>query len=239
MRSIHRSGTGCVTTPKSPVNDDGEPIVYVHTVKAFVRDFFEMQLGPHWDETLDAGSGRAACDASKVSEALTFYKGMIQSLENRRETHGGVKYIRLVKLNLRQYVVPVHVPTRPVGRSNDKKQLTTTTDPSSAPVKDTQSKHVVVVGAGLAGLACAQRLVQSSLYHEGRLRVTVLEGRSRIGGRVHTSRSHAVRIDLGAMWFHGLAGNEAYELLPDEDWKLFETDDLSVSLYSGSCCQPH
>ena len=216
-----------MTTPKSPVNDDGEPIVYVHTVKAFVRDFFEMQLGPHWNKKLDAGSGRAACDASKASEALAFYDGMIQSLENRRATHGGLKYIRLVKLNLRQYVVPLPLL---IGQPSDpiiSKQ-------PSFQANGGQEKHIVIVGAGLAGLACAQRLVQSSLYRQGRLRVTVLEGRSRIGGRVHTSRSHAVRIDLGAMWFHGLAGNEAYELQPDEDWKLFETDDLSVSLYAGA-----
>ena len=43
-------------------------------------------------------------------------------------------------------------------------------------------RHVIVVGAGLAGLACAQRLEQFGL------RVTVFEARDRVGGRVLTFR---------------------------------------------------
>jgi monoamine oxidase len=43
-------------------------------------------------------------------------------------------------------------------------------------------KHVVVVGAGLAGLVCARRLEQLGF------RVTVLEARDRVGGRVLTFR---------------------------------------------------
>jgi monoamine oxidase len=43
-------------------------------------------------------------------------------------------------------------------------------------------KHVVVVGAGLAGLVCARRLRQLGF------RVTVLEARDRVGGRVLTFR---------------------------------------------------
>jgi monoamine oxidase len=45
-----------------------------------------------------------------------------------------------------------------------------------------KQKHVVVVGAGLAGLTCARRLRQLGF------RVTVLEARDRVGGRVLTFR---------------------------------------------------
>ncbi len=45
-----------------------------------------------------------------------------------------------------------------------------------------RQKHVVVVGAGLAGLTCARRLQQLGF------RVTVLEARDRVGGRVLTLR---------------------------------------------------
>ncbi|MBK8538779.1 MAG: FAD-dependent oxidoreductase [Ardenticatenia bacterium] len=61
---------------------------------------------------------------------------------------------------------------------------------------------VIVVGAGAAGLAVAERLQQA-----GR-RVLVLEARDRVGGRVHTSRAWPdLPVDLGASWIQGSAGN--------------------------------
>jgi monoamine oxidase len=58
---------------------------------------------------------------------------------------------------------------------------------------------VVIVGAGVAGLAAARRL------HEQGVRVLVLEARRRIGGRIFTTRdSHtSVPIELGAEFLHG------------------------------------
>ena len=58
---------------------------------------------------------------------------------------------------------------------------------------------VLIVGAGVAGLAAARRL------HEQGLRVLVLEARSRIGGRILTVRDpRSPRpIELGAEFLHG------------------------------------
>lgn len=66
---------------------------------------------------------------------------------------------------------------------------------------------VLVVGAGVAGLAAARELVRSGY------RVTVLEARDRIGGRVWTDRRwDGVPLELGAAWLHGLRGNPLVEL---------------------------
>jgi monoamine oxidase len=60
---------------------------------------------------------------------------------------------------------------------------------------------VVIVGAGVAGLAAARRL------REQGVRVVVLEARRRIGGRVFTARNSRspLPIELGAEFLHGEA----------------------------------
>lgn len=63
------------------------------------------------------------------------------------------------------------------------------------------SVDVLVIGAGIAGLACAQ-----ALQRQGRS-VIVLESRDRLGGRIWTDTSLGLPLDLGASWLHGLATN--------------------------------
>ncbi|MGE5703063.1 MAG: FAD-dependent oxidoreductase [Clostridia bacterium] len=57
---------------------------------------------------------------------------------------------------------------------------------------------VIVVGAGIAGLAAAH-----SLQANGR-KVLVLEARDRFGGRIWTDYSLKTPLDLGASWLHGI-----------------------------------
>jgi monoamine oxidase len=61
---------------------------------------------------------------------------------------------------------------------------------------------VVVVGAGIAGLAAARALADAGAD------VRVLEARPTIGGRIRTSRAWPdMPMDLGASWIHGVDGN--------------------------------
>jgi monoamine oxidase len=64
---------------------------------------------------------------------------------------------------------------------------------------DGPGTDVIVVGAGMAGLAAAERLVA------GGCRVAVLEARERLGGRIHTVRAPGIElpIELGAEFVHG------------------------------------
>jgi monoamine oxidase len=84
---------------------------------------------------------------------------------------------------------------------------------------------VVVVGAGVAGLSAARALLDAR--HE----VIVVEGRDRIGGRVHTDRSLGVPLDLGASWIHGIRGNPIARLAREHGVPTRPTDYDNAVLY--------
>ncbi len=77
---------------------------------------------------------------------------------------------------------------------------------------------VVVVGAGVAGLAAARDL------HRAGAEVVVLEARDRIGGRTTTLVREGFALDLGASWIHGVDGNPVAELVDEAGLGLIETD---------------
>ena len=64
-----------------------------------------------------------------------------------------------------------------------------------------QVDRVVVIGAGIAGLAAASRLRRVGIA------CVVLEARDRIGGRLHTVDLAGVPVDLGGSWIHHPIGN--------------------------------
>ncbi|UES44562.1 flavin monoamine oxidase family protein [Roseibium aggregatum] len=86
---------------------------------------------------------------------------------------------------------------------------------SSQPVA---GQRVVVVGAGIAGLAAARTLADAGFS------VTVLEAGNRIGGRLHTDRSLGVPLDLGASWIHGTRSNPITALAQRFAQPMFEWD---------------
>jgi polyamine oxidase len=84
---------------------------------------------------------------------------------------------------------------------------------------------VLVVGAGMAGLAAAR-----TLRREG-LAVTVLEARPRIGGRIWTRHELGAPVDLGASWIHGDQGNPLGRLLRATGASTLATDWEALRLY--------
>ncbi|KAK6484869.1 spermine oxidase isoform X1 [Huso huso] len=68
--------------------------------------------------------------------------------------------------------------------------------------------RIVIVGAGISGLAAAASLVSNGFRN-----VTVLEAMDRPGGRIHTTKPFGTNvIELGANWIHGQEGNPIYQL---------------------------
>ncbi len=69
-----------------------------------------------------------------------------------------------------------------------------------------RNAKVLVIGAGMSGLAAARTLADKGVS------VIVLEARDRIGGRTWTDSSLGLPLDLGASWIHGIKNNPMTEL---------------------------
>lgn len=85
--------------------------------------------------------------------------------------------------------------------------------------------NILVIGAGIAGLAAARELQNNGF------KVTIIEGRDRIGGRIYTDRSLGYAIDLGAAWIHGIQNNPIGKLAKDSNIKILRTDYDNTELY--------
>ena len=86
-------------------------------------------------------------------------------------------------------------------------------------------KTVIVVGAGISGLAAAKKLKDNGFN------VIVLEAQSKVGGRLKTIRSLGVAFDEGASWIHGTAGNPITSLAQQAGMNTAFTDDESILAY--------
>lgn len=87
-------------------------------------------------------------------------------------------------------------------------------------------KTVIVIGAGISGLAAAQKLKEKGFN------VTVLESQNKVGGRLSTNRSLGIAFDEGASWIHGIDGNPITTLAQAAGMNTFETvDDQADSCY--------
>lgn len=89
-------------------------------------------------------------------------------------------------------------------------------------------KTVIIVGAGISGLAAAKKLKEKGFN------VIIFESQNKIGGRLCSNRSLGFAFDEGASWIHGINGNPITELAQQAGMNLFHTDDDSRKSYDVS-----
>lgn len=88
-----------------------------------------------------------------------------------------------------------------------------------------KGKTVIVIGAGISGLAAAKKLKQKGFT------VIILEAQEKVGGRLRTDRSLGVAFDEGASWIHGPNGNPITNLASQSGANTFLTDDDNVTVF--------
>jgi polyamine oxidase len=97
---------------------------------------------------------------------------------------------------------------------------------------------VIVVGAGAAGLGAARWLIDNDIHHQ--ISVIVLEGRQRVGGRVHTTMDFDnIPVDLGACWIHEHSDDNPMSMMVETlglrirnaNWESFDLMDLDGKRY--------
>jgi monoamine oxidase len=87
---------------------------------------------------------------------------------------------------------------------------------------------VIIIGAGAAGLAAARTLCGAGL------RVSLLEARDRIGGRIHTLHEipSELPVELGAEFIHGRP-REIWEIVETARIGAYHVDDTHVQVHEG------
>ena len=86
---------------------------------------------------------------------------------------------------------------------------------------------VIVLGAGIAGLAAAVHLQIQGF------RVVVLEARDRLGGRIWTTRLLGPATELGALWLRGVTGNPLTHIADHLGAVRVRTDDRRPVRYGA------
>ena len=103
-----------------------------------------------------------------------------------------------------------------------KKETSDTPSPDSTV---NTSKKVIVVGAGISGLAASKKLKEKGFE------VVLLEASNGAGGRIKTDYSAGIPFDLGASWIHGPNGNPITDIAVSSGATTYMTDDENLAVF--------
>ena len=98
--------------------------------------------------------------------------------------------------------------------------------------------RIVIIGAGMAGLTAANKLYTTVGFKDS-FELTVVEGGSRIGGRINTSEFGGDRFEMGATWIHGIGGSPVHKIAQeiralesDQPWECMDGSSEDPTRYT-------
>ncbi|KAL5098232.1 hypothetical protein RYX36_002559 [Vicia faba] len=96
--------------------------------------------------------------------------------------------------------------------------------------------RIVIIGAGMAGLTAANKLYTSTASKD-LFELYIVEGGTRIGGRINTSEFGGDRIEMGATWIHGIGNSpihkiaqETSSLHSEQPWECMDGNNNDESI---------
>eukprot|EP01080_Neovahlkampfia_damariscottae_P011611 gene11611-4853_t len=94
---------------------------------------------------------------------------------------------------------------------------------------------IIIIGAGMAGITAARQIEYDLKKTEKKIKITILEGRNRVGGRIHTINfsKNKTPVDLGASWIQGPSCDKVKILAKKFNFELVSKDWDSL-FYSSS-----
>ncbi|GAA0151261.1 oxidase [Lithospermum erythrorhizon] len=97
--------------------------------------------------------------------------------------------------------------------------------------------RIVIIGAGMAGLAAANKLYKSASSKE-LFELLIVEGGTRIGGRINTKEFCGDKVEIGATWIHGINGSPIHQIAQninslesEKPWECmnWSTDEVTIA----------
>ncbi|KAM7274052.1 hypothetical protein ACFE04_028716 [Oxalis oulophora] len=168
----------------------------------------------------------ANTEENKVSEAIECEKFVSVKINNgapEHEHYSSDYYCQKDDLDAK-------LPDRFASMDLVNDSMAVPSDPHDHMLESESRKRIIVVGAGPAGLSAARHLQRQGFC------VTVLEARSRIGGRVYTDKSSlSVPVDLGASIITGVEADVATERRPDPSSLVCAQLGLELTVLNSDC----
>lgn len=100
-----------------------------------------------------------------------------------------------------------------------------------------ETKKILIIGAGLAGIACATKLLENNIDD-----FVILEAEDRIGGRIYSINfgKPGQRIDLGGQWIHGNRNNAFYDAIKDHfEFGSSHFEEIDQTFLTSDGAQPN